>query len=238
MGRLGRHLRRSAVAGGTLLRFGRPPPLRSPGTRSGTQDAQVGRSHAVVELGHLVEHPAEVTPIRSCHRTILPPAVTGRVAATLASVEDPSGADSPVMLLRGGRDFSRRMRLRDPVRPEADELVWFVAEVHDSGLEAQIKVITLGDDDLPGFLRGLADDFRGWPGARHWRSLEDQIRIEAAHDGRGHVTLLFRLRDRAYGDHWDLSVPFTVEAGAEMIALADTVEIFFAAAPLPHNAEH
>ena len=80
----------------------------------------------------------------------------------------------------GGRDFSRRLCLRDPVRPEADDLAWYVADVRDSGLEAQIKVVTLGDDDLPGFLRGLADDFRGWPGTRHWRSLEDQLRIEAA----------------------------------------------------------
>jgi len=51
------------------------------------------------------------------------------------------------------------------------------------------------------------------------------------------VTLPFRLRDRAYGDHWDLSVSFSVEAGAEMIALADTFETFFAAAQLPHGDE-
>jgi len=29
-------------------------------------------------------------------------------------MEDPGGADIPVVLLRGGRDFSRRLRLRDP----------------------------------------------------------------------------------------------------------------------------
>jgi Family of unknown function (DUF6228) len=105
----------------------------------------------------------------------LPRAVcgSGRCAAgTLTTVEDLSGAAGPVALLRGGRDLSRRLCLRDPVRPEADDLVWYVADVRDSGLEAQIKVITLGDDDLPGFLRGLADDFRGWPGTRHWRSLD------------------------------------------------------------------
>lgn len=39
---------------------------------------------------------------------------------------------------------------------------------------------------------------------------------------------MFRLRERVYGDHWDLSVPFIVEAGAEMAALADAVEVFFA----------
>jgi hypothetical protein len=49
----------------------RPPP------RWGCWRWSPGRTspHAVVEFGHLVEHPAEVTPIRFCHRTILPPAV-------------------------------------------------------------------------------------------------------------------------------------------------------------------
>jgi len=42
--------------------------------------------------------------------------------------------------------------------------------------------------------------------------------------------LMFGLRDCGYGDHWDLSVPFVVEAGAEMAALADAVEVFFAKA--------
>lgn len=64
-------------------------------------------------------------------------------------------------------------------------------------------------------------------GARHWQSLESQLRIEAVHDGRGHVTLLFRLRDGPCGDSWDLAVPFTVEAGAEMLALVGTIETFF-----------
>jgi len=35
-----------------------------------------------------------------------------------------------------------------------------------------------------------------------------------------------RLRDRSYGDHWDLSVPFTAEADAEMMPLADVFDAF------------
>lgn len=147
--------------------------------------------------------------------------MTGRSACvTVTTMEGPSGAGGPAVLLRGGRGFRRSMRLRDAVRPEADDIVWCVAEVQDNGLEAQIKLITLGDDDLPGFLRRLSEDFRGWPGIRRWRSLEDQLRIEAAHDGSGHVRL-----------------PFTVEARAEMMALADTFEAFFAAARAPHKQE-
>lgn len=142
-------------------------------------------------------------------------------------METQSDLNGPVVLFRGDCGYRRRMLLRDPMRPDADDLIWYVAEVKDDGLEAQVKVISCGGDDLPGFLRELTEDFRGWDGARHWRSLESQLRIEAVHDGRGHVTMLFRLRDRPYGDSWDLAVPFTVEAGAEMLALADTTETFF-----------
>ena len=46
-----------------------------------------------------------------------------------------------------------------------------------------------------------------------------------------------RLRDRSYGDHWDLSVPFTVEADAEMMALADVLEAFPGTARLPPREE-
>jgi hypothetical protein len=107
-------------------------------------------------------------------------------------------------------------------------IVDYLVEVQDGGLQVSLGVTSLSGDDLPGFLRGLAEDYRGWAGARQWRSLEDQMRIEASHDGRGHVTLMFRLREHVYGDQWDLSVPFIVEAGAEMAALADAVEVFFA----------
>jgi len=46
------------------------------------------------------------------------------------------------------------------MRPDADALIWYVAEVQDDGLEAQVKVISVGGDGLPGFLRDLAEDFR------------------------------------------------------------------------------
>ncbi len=55
------------------------------GGEIGEQLVRVRRPHAVVELGHVVEHPTEVTSIRSCHRTILPSAGPGCRAAPLPS---------------------------------------------------------------------------------------------------------------------------------------------------------
>ena len=95
------------------------------------------------------------------------------------------------------------------------------------GPRATVEITSLHDDALPAFLHDLADDFRGWPGVPHWRSLEDQLRLEATHDRLGHVTVLTRLRPRAYLNHWDVCLPLTIEAGAEMTALADTLTLFF-----------
>ena len=150
------------------------------------------------------------------------------LGATMTCMYDPSPVDGLAVWLRGGRNLSRTLCLREPVKPFGDVVVDYLVEVQDSGLQVGLGVISLSGDGLSGFLRGLAEGYRGWAGARQWRSLEDQMRIEASHDGRGHVTLMFRLRERVYGDHWDLSVPFIVEAGAEMAALADAVEVFFA----------
>ena len=56
------------------LKHRRPSVHAGDRDQIGEQLVRVGRPHAVVELGHLVEHPAEVTTIRSCHRTIVPSA--------------------------------------------------------------------------------------------------------------------------------------------------------------------
>ena len=57
------------------------------------------------------------------------------------------------------------------------------------------------------------------------------MRIDATHDGTGHVTLLLRLRETPYQDSWDLAIPVTAEAGAEMTSLADQFDIFFSDSP-------
>src|SRR5260221_6276823 len=62
---------------------GRPPVHAGDGGEVREQLVRVRRSHAVVELGHLVEHPTEVASIRSCHCTILPLAALG-IAGTSA----------------------------------------------------------------------------------------------------------------------------------------------------------
>jgi Family of unknown function (DUF6228) len=115
----------------------------------------------------------------------------------------------------------------DPQRPYDGAIVDYRVEVSAQGLSANTVVTSLGGDALDGFLAGLAERFAGWTGTRSWRSLEDQLRVEAEWGSRGHVTLMIRLRPRAYGPPWDLAITTVVEAGAEMQTLAREVPSFF-----------
>ena len=150
-------------------------------------------------------------------------------------VDDPIGDDEGAVRLPAGRGcvivFAARER---PYAdgPYADEFLDYQVEVRGDAVQASVRVRSMGGDDLAGFLRDLAAGFRGWAGARHWRSLEDQLSIDATHDGRGHVTLIAQLRRGPYRDDWELAIPIVVEAGAEMTALADMFEVFFRDMPV------
>jgi hypothetical protein len=63
-------------------------------------------------------------------------------------------------------------------------------------------VTTLDGDDLDGFIRGLAADWRGWDGDRAWISLEEHMSIVATHDDIGHVRLRVTLRRSLDLDAW------------------------------------
>ncbi|HET7531631.1 MAG TPA: DUF6228 family protein [Nocardioidaceae bacterium] len=65
-------------------------------------------------------------------------------------------------------------------------------------------VASLGGDDLPVFVKDLAERFRGWSGVRRWRSLEDQLNVEATWHEGGYVALRFHIRPSIY-DKWTVS---------------------------------
>ncbi|KOX13886.1 hypothetical protein ADL05_18040 [Nocardiopsis sp. NRRL B-16309] len=77
------------------------------------------------------------------------------------------------------------------------------------------------------FLVGLEKDWRGWPGVRSWTSMEEEMTVEARHDGRAHVSLAVTLR-RADLHHthdaWSAQVILTVEAGEGLRRIADAAD--------------
>jgi hypothetical protein len=138
-----------------------------------------------------------------------------------------AAVDEPFVTLAAGRGSQVRLTLSNPDRPWSDDFVDYQVLVQGDGLSAETKVTSLAGDSLGQFLTDLAEEYRGWSGTRQWRSLEDQMRIQATWSSRGHVTLSVRLRPRAYDPPWDILVDFDVEAGAEMQSLAVEVSNLF-----------
>jgi hypothetical protein len=110
------------------------------------------------------------------------------------------------------------------VRTE-DYAALMTVELHDRGLDARTDVElwwpSPGHEvDLLTFLRSLADDWRGWPDVRHWRSNDATMRIQARHDNTGHVELTATLLDDASRpDTWSASATVTIEAGEQLAQL-------------------
>jgi len=71
---------------------------------------------------------------------------------------------------------------------------------------------------LGGFFSDLAEHWRGWEGERSWGDIEGLIRIDATHDGRGHISLHFDLQKSLDGE-WRTQGTLPVEAG-QLDALA------------------
>ncbi|WP_319946608.1 DUF6228 family protein [Cellulosimicrobium cellulans] len=95
----------------------------------------------------------------------------------------------------------------------------FVRAIGDH-LRVEQQVILLGTGGLSAFLYGLYDEFRGWTGERTWQSLEDELRVDARHDG--HVHLHWELTNRPHGDDsWSFSTTTHHGAGEDVRRLAD-----------------
>jgi hypothetical protein len=112
--------------------------------------------------------------------------------------------------------------LQSPNRPWNDPVLDFQCELTDAGVTAKTRVRTLDGDGIVSWAAELAASFHGWDGVCTWESLEQDLRIDAMHDGRGHVSLRFLIRGpRGYEPGaWEASVTVTLDAGEDMRGLA------------------
>lgn len=125
------------------------------------------------------------------------------------------------------REWDRPVRLSFSAFLPGDEYInQYEVVVNADRLSASVPVISNPEGyGLPGFIQALSDDFRGWSGVRSWRSLEDQLRVEATWQSGGHVKLVFHLTPSVY-DSWTLSVEFVLEAGEELQTLGVRLAAF------------
>jgi hypothetical protein len=88
------------------------------------------------------------------------------------------------------------------------------------GLDATATVYAhnaVGFDGLADYFSDLSNDWRGWQGARAWRSLEGELTLAATHDGHVHVEV--RLQDSAYAN-WTVETTLTLDAGEQLARTA------------------
>jgi hypothetical protein len=90
-------------------------------------------------------------------------------------------------------------------------------------IEAEVWV--WDNADLPGFLAGLAEDFRGWTEERVWRT--NTLAVRAVFHSRGHVAMTWTLKPwTTQPDTWQACITTWVGAGAQMSAVAADMNTF------------
>lgn len=80
-----------------------------------------------------------------------------------------------------------------------------------------------GFADLAAYFDGLKRDWRGWPGARRWQSLEQELAFTARHDGRIQIAV-----EMAQSMGWAASGELTLEPGEELSRVAAGLRRAFA----------
>lgn len=119
--------------------------------------------------------------------------------------------------------------LRLSAEPDDPALDYLVADLSVDGLSATKRIYAnyaSGWRELAEFFAGLATDWRGWPGAREWASLESDLKIVARHE-YGHVQLQVTLHNElaGWGNHgWSASADLTLEPGEQLSRVADEMK--------------
>jgi hypothetical protein len=137
--------------------------------------------------------------------------------------------DEPAVVIRC-IDSDAVVRLCGRWRLDEDS-IHYAVEASAPGLSARVdeavSAVWEPAPDLPVFLEGLAEEFRGWSGTRSWRSLESDLAVNAVFRSGGHVGLTWTLRPwPAKHGGWSTTVTTWQEAGEQMAALAADVRDF------------
>jgi hypothetical protein len=135
--------------------------------------------------------------------------------------DDSVGEDTALTL---GDPSGPQVRLWNRVDPWSDGSVRICAQLvlpgADESLTATSHDITVGvaEEQLSTFLDGLAEAFTGWENVRTWKTLSQDLRIDAEYFSGGYTDLTWTLSSRPHGrrSKWSASVTMRIEAGQQM----------------------
>jgi hypothetical protein len=90
----------------------------------------------------------------------------------------------------------------------------YVAELATGSVSARVEVHDHMPNGFREFFSGLAQDWKGWAGERHYQSLEPMLKLSVKHDGKGFALFTLLLRAGASESFsWSVSQRLTVELG-------------------------
>ncbi|WP_411760440.1 DUF6228 family protein [Streptomyces tunisiensis] len=130
--------------------------------------------------------------------------------------------------VRVGHPGPALLLLSEPTRPFEDEptLDFLIKALNPWG-SVETSVETWNGDGFDTFLSSLAEDFRGWEGARTWHSVCYDLTLSAEHCG-SHVELTWGIHDRAPSEEWHFKITTAHAPGEGMRARAADIHIFIA----------
>ena len=138
---------------------------------------------------------------------------------------DDSG--SPTVRLGNPGPQPVQVLLSEPTMPFRDDAVLdFLVRARGQWVSVETLVRTLGGDGLGTFLASLAEDFRGWKGARTWGSVEGDLTLSAEHRPGGYVALTWGIHGRPPSEEWHFETTTTHAAGEDMRNLAAEIDTF------------
>jgi hypothetical protein len=94
--------------------------------------------------------------------------------ATLAAVSEARVVDF----------YGEGMQVLLSYEPMDEDVGTLVVQTRAEGLVYEFDVESARGDGLDAFLAGLADEWKGWHGIRHWETVWCELNIDATHRGR------------------------------------------------------
>jgi hypothetical protein len=125
-------------------------------------------------------------------------------------------------------DRGTRLELRGPIPRglEGYDGTTYVAALIGHPLSATVEVYDIQPHHWSRLFRDLAENWRGWEGAKGHESLEGHLRLTCTADGLGHITVRVYLRGDMMGSDWRAEDSIYLEAG-QLDTIASAAEEYF-----------
>lgn len=118
----------------------------------------------------------------------------------------------------------------------SDGFNYVSVRIEADGLSCSRGALMYGDDGISAFFGGLAQDWRGWDGTRHWNTIEQELTIDASHSGR-RIELVFTLFRDFGPSSWRVVLAISIPPDESLDRLASDVQALFGDLQRPNRVD-